>query len=322
MRGGDGGAPPQAPPRLVLILSENWTLAPGRDLRALVDMAVEAETAGFDAVMLSEHVVLGRGADAGGVPDNPREYALPGNQDPSTPWPDSLTLLGAIAAATTRVRLVASSVIATLRHPVLLAKQLATLDLLGEGRLVVQPTVSWHRPEYEALGVSFERRGELLDEHLAAWRVLWRDTPASFDGAHYRFSEVYLEPKPFRPAGPALWFGGERMHDRLLRRLVEFGSGFNPLGRPSEDDLGRLRSALAAAGRDPAGLEMVGGTRGRFPDATSVADLGEALASIPGQMARGFTTFCIKPSQFLDDPDGLGAFCRDVVERVAQITSK
>ena len=313
MRGGGGGA---ARPRLVLILSENWTLVPARKLGALVQMAVEAEESGFDGVMLSEHVVLGRGADAGGVPENPRDYALPGNQDPSTPWPDPLTLLAAVAGVTTTLRLVASSVIAPLRHPVLLAKQLATLDLLSEGRLVVQPTVSWHRPEYEALGVPFERRGELLDEHLAAWSVLWRETPASFEGQYYRFTEVSLEPKPFREQGPALWFGGQTMHDRLVRRLVRYGSGFNPLGTPSDEDLERLRSAMAAAGREMGELEMVGGTRGRFPDPASVADLGEALASIPAQLERGFTTICIKPSQFIDDPNQIGSFCREVVERV------
>jgi probable F420-dependent oxidoreductase len=313
MADGRGGA---VRPRLVLILTENWTLVPARDLRTLMRMAVEAEEAGFDAVMVSEHVVLGRGADAGGAPENPRDYALPGNQDPSTPWPDPLTLLAAVAGATTRLRLVASSIIAPLRHPALLAKQLATLDLLSEGRLVVQPTVSWHRAEYEALGVAFEDRGELLDEHLAAWRVLWRETPASFEARHYSFAEVSLEPKPLEDLGPALWFGGETMHQRLLRRLVEYGSGFNPLGTPSDDDLERLRSAMAAVGRDMSELEMVGGTRGRFATADGVADLGEALASIPAQLERGFTTICIKPSQFIDDPDEIGPFCRDVVERV------
>jgi alkanesulfonate monooxygenase SsuD/methylene tetrahydromethanopterin reductase-like flavin-dependent oxidoreductase (luciferase family) len=254
------------------------------------------------------------------VPENPRDYALPGNQDPSTPWPDAPTLLAAVASATTTLRLVASSIIAPLRHPLLLAKQLATLDLLSRGRLVVQPTVSWHRPEYEALVVPFERRGELLDEHLAAWRVLWRDTPASFDGRNYRFHDVWLEPKPFRPEGPALWFGGETMHERLLRRLVEFGSGFNPLGRPSDEDLERLRAGMAGAGRDIGELEMVGGTRGRFDGPDGVADLGEALASIPPQLERGFTTICIKPSQFIDDPNQIGTFCHEVVERVDALT--
>src|SRR6266571_3811714 len=161
------------PPKLILILSENWTLVPTNDLRLLVRMAVDAEDAGFDAVMMSEHVVLGPSAGAAGLPENPRDYALPENQDPRTPWPSSLLLLAAVAAATERLRLVAGAVIPPLRHPLLLAKELATLDLLSEGRLVVQPTVSWHRDEYEALGVPFDRRGDLLDEHLAAWQSLW-----------------------------------------------------------------------------------------------------------------------------------------------------
>lgn len=315
---GDGAAPP-TPPRLVLILSENWTLVPPRDLRSLVRMAGEAEEAGFDGVMVSEHVVLGPGADAEGLPENPRDYALPFNQDPSTPWPDALTLLSAIAGATSRIRLIASSIIAPLRHPVLLAKQLATLDLLSEGRLVVQPTVSWHRPEYEAIGMPFERRGELLDEHLEAWRVLWRDSPATFQGRHYRFHDVWLEPKAFSASGPPLWFGGQTLHDRLLRRLVTYGSGFNPLGAPTDDELERLREAMVESGRDPATLEMVGGTRGRFDGPDGVAELDEALASIPPQLGRGFKTICIKPSQFLEDLRGFDAWCREVVGRVAAL---
>jgi len=282
-------------------------------------MAVAAEDAGFDGVMVSEHVALGPGSDAEGLPENPREYALPGNQDPGSPWPDSLLLLASVAAATSRVRLIASSIIVPLRHPILLAKQLATLDLLSEGRLVVQPTVGWHRSEYDALGVPFGERGRLLDEHLAAWRALWATSPASFDGDHYAFRDVHLEPKPRRPEGPPLWFGGQTVHPRLMRRLTTYGSGFNPLGRPSDDDLERVRTSMRDAGRDPDELEMVGGTRGRFPDSTSVADLGEALSAIPEQVARGFGTICVKPSQFVDDPAGLPAFCRDVVARVDRL---
>jgi probable F420-dependent oxidoreductase len=312
---GEGGGAVR--PRLVLILSENWTLVPARSLGALVRMAVEAEAAGFDAVMVSEHIVLGPGADAGGLPENPRDYALPGNQDPSTPWPDPLTLLAAVAGVTTRLRLVASSIIAPLRHPLILAKQLATLDLLSEGRFVVQPTVSWHRAEYDAIGVPFERRGELLDEHLEIWREVWTESEIVHEGGSYGyFGPVSLEPKPFRPGGPFLWFGGERLREATLRRIVRYGDGFNPLGSPSDHDLARLQQAMATAGRNMGELEMVGGTRGRFPEATSTADLGEALASIPAELERGFTTICIKPSQFVDDPKRIGAFCREVVERV------
>jgi probable F420-dependent oxidoreductase len=307
------------PPKLILILSENWTIASPRNLRQLVNFAVEAEEAGFDGVMVSEHIVLASGSDADGLPGNPREYALPGNQDPRMPWPSSLVLLGAIAAATTRIRLIAGALIAPLRHPLVLAKQLATLDLLAEGRLVIQPTVSWHRAEYEALAVPFDQRGDLLDEHLAAWGVLWRDTPASFEGSHYRFTGVYLEPKPYRPSGPVLWFGGSSLHERLLRRIVEHGRGFNPLGSPKPGDVERIEEAMAQAGRDISELEMIGGTRGAFTDRTSVADLEQALASIPAQVARGFTSICIKPSQFTDDPAQVGPLCREIVARVSAL---
>ncbi len=307
--------------RLVHVLSENWTLTPPRDLRALVGMAQEAEDAGFDAVMVSEHVVLGPGADADGLMPNPRDYALPGNQDPATPWPSSIVLLSASAAPTTTLPLAASAIIAPLRHPLLLAKDLATLDLLSEGRLVVQPTVGWHEPEHAALGVPFADRGALLDEHLAAWRAAWGPSPASFAGEHYRFEDVWLEPKPFREDGVRLWLGSSTLHDRLLRRLVEYGHGWNPLGRPTDEDVARLRTALAEAGRDPADIELVGGTRGRFPDADSVADLDEALATIPSQIDRGFTSICIKPSQFLDDPSRHAEWCREVVAKVTALTA-
>jgi probable F420-dependent oxidoreductase len=308
-------------PRLVLVLSENWTLTPPRDLRALVEMAAVAEAAGFDAVMLSEHVVLGPSAGENGIMGNPREYALPGNQDPATPWPSSLVLLSAVAAATTRLRLAACAVIAPLRHPLLLARELGTLDLLSEGRLIVQPTVSWHREEYEALGVPFEQRGRRLDEQLAAWAAVWASSPASFEGEHYAFHDVYLEPKAWRPDGPRLWLGGESVHPRLLRRIVRYAHGFHPLGQPSDDDLEKLAAGLAEHGRRLDELELVGGLRPVFPDDLSPSPLEPALAQLPGLLERGFTTVCIKPSQYVDDIDRYPDWCAEVVERAANLAA-
>jgi probable F420-dependent oxidoreductase len=307
-----------ADPRLVLVLSENWTMTSPRDLRGLVRIAQEAEDAGIDAVMLSEHIVLGAGSGADGVMANPRDYAAPGNQDPATPWPDSIVLMSAIAAATTRLRLIGAAIIAPLRHPLLLAHQLAALDLLSEGRLVVQPTVSWHREEYAALGVDFAARGELLDEHLAAWRAAWTQSPASFAGEHYAFSDVWVEPKPYRPEGPRMWFGGMTMGPWIIRRLVEHGSGLHPFGTPTDEELRALSDAMVAAGRDPDELEMVGGIRGRFPDVSSVADLAEAAEAIPAQLERGFGTICFKPSMFTDDARDVGRVCRELMALAAR----
>ena len=307
-------------PRLVSVLTENWTMTDPRDLRGIVRMAQEAEDAGFDMIMISDHVLLGPSAGELGRMENPRDYAMPGNQDPATEWPSSIVMLSAIAAATTRIRVGGIALIAPLRHPLALAKDLATLDLLSEGRLVIQPTVSWHRDEYDALGVPFNKRGRILDEDLEIWAQVWAKSPASFHGEFFDFTDVYVDPKPFTPTGPAMWFGGESLTEPVLRRLVQYGSGYHPLGRPKPEDVALLRSGLEAAGRSIEEIEMVGGTRVEFPDATSTASLVTALDGIPEQMEMGFTTFCIKPSIFIDDRAAHAAFCREVIHRVSEIS--
>lgn len=306
-----------AHPRIMLILSENWTLCDARNTHRLIDWAVIAEECGIDAVMLSEHVVLGPSAGNVGRMSNPRMYALPGNQDPATPWPSSMMLLAAIAARTSRIRLFAGAIIAPLRHPVALAKDLATLDLISQGRLIVQPTVSWHEDEYVALGVPFHERGNLLDEQLAIWKLLWTQTPASYHGRYFQFDEVYCEPKPYRLGGPTLWFGGQSLTPRVVQRLVSYGSGFHPLGPPSAADMQQLDAALQAAGRSMKEIEMVGGIRATFTSDDQPADFEHALESIPPQVRAGFTTICIKPNQFIDDATQLRAFCQRAVKAFA-----
>ena len=316
---GSSGTGAGAKPRILFILSENWTLLSGRELPELVRWARIAEDSGVDGVMLSEHVVLGPDASANGVMGNPRDYAMPGNQDPEMPWPNSIVLLAAMATATQRLRLVAGAIIAPLRHPLLLARELGTLDLVSEGRLVVQPTVSWSKDEYDALGVPFAARGKILDEQLEVLRRAWRPGPFSYHGEFFSFDDVSLEPRAYREDGPRLWFGGQRLHGPLVRRLVRHGHGFHPLGRPTPADLTTLTEAMAEAGRDVGELEFVGGTRAVFPDDRSVADLGAAMDPIREQLAAGFRTFCVKPSQFIDDPGDLPRFCADVVRRLEEM---
>ena len=133
--------------RWVMVLTENDAIVDPRDLGGLVELAVTAERCGVDAVMLSDHIALGPSAGANGVMQNLRDYAAPGNQDPATAWPSSIVLMSAIAQATTTLRVVGGAIIFPLRHPLQLAKDLGSLDLLSRGRLVVLPTVSWHDDE-------------------------------------------------------------------------------------------------------------------------------------------------------------------------------
>ncbi len=306
-------------PKIMLILSENWTLVDGQDLGTLVDWAVIAEQAGIDGVMLSEHVSLGPGAGSLGREANERAYMAPGNQDPDTPWPSSLLLMSAIAARTSRIRIFGGAIIVPLRHPIQLAKDLATLDCLANGRLIVQPTVSWHDEEYRHLGVPFNRRGDLLDEHLDAWQLLWGASPATFHGDFYSFDDCFLSPKPVRSGGPTLWFGGQSLHPRLMQRLLKFGAGFHPFGAPTSQDLEFLAQSLQDAGRDPARFELIGGIRASFPDDHSPADLEQAMESIPPQMEQGFGTFCVKSNQFIDHPDQIAEFCQQLVSSFASL---
>jgi alkanesulfonate monooxygenase SsuD/methylene tetrahydromethanopterin reductase-like flavin-dependent oxidoreductase (luciferase family) len=310
----------EQPLRAVMVLSENWTLTSPLDLRALVNLAAVAERAGVDTVMLSEHVVLGADSVATGAMVNPRDYAAPGNQDPATPWPDSIVLASAIAASTTKLRIALAAIIAPLRHPLLLAKQLATLDLLAEGRFVVQPTVSWSRDEYAALGVDYASRGAILDAQLEAMHAAWTaptGESSSHLSDHFSYANVWCEPR--RGVAPKMWFGGERLHPALIDRIVRYGSGFHPFGTPTEEELSLLHQAMRAYGRDPAELELVGGIRGRFADSTSTANLDEALADIPAKVAAGYRSICFKPSMFTDSIDGVEEVCKQVVAAIQSI---
>jgi alkanesulfonate monooxygenase SsuD/methylene tetrahydromethanopterin reductase-like flavin-dependent oxidoreductase (luciferase family) len=308
--------------RWLMVHTENDAIVDSRDLGGLVELAVSAERAGADGVMLSDHVLLGRSAGAGGIMGNPRDYAAPGNQDPATAWPSSLVMLSAIAQATSTLRLVAGAIIFPLRHPLILAKDLGTLDLLSQGRLTVLPTVSWHEDEYAALGVPFRERGAILDEQLEVVTKAWAGPyPVRHEGTRFAFDDVWLEPGAHRPAGPTLWFGGQGMHPPLVRRIARYGSGLNPFGALTVDDLALLEKGMTEAGRSMSELELVGGIRGRFDTPDDIADVDEALADLPRQVEQGFTTICFKPAMFcrsVDEVPALIAHLIDAGERLSR----
>jgi len=310
--------------RTLMVLSENWTLKPSMSISDVVDLAVAAEAAGVDGIMLSDHIVLGPSANSEGEPLNLRDYAAPGNQDPMTPWPSPMVLLSAIAARTTKLRLVFGAIIAPLRHPLNTAKDLGTIDLLSNGRLIVLPTVSWHEEEFRALGVDFSKRGAILDEQLEIWHRAWSDNPISFHGEHYSFDDVYVEPKAYRPGGPTLWFGGSSVHNSLISRMVKYGSGFNPFGSPTPEELAELSARLTEAGRSMSEIEMVGGIRGEFHSADDLANLEEAMDGALTQLRQGYRTMCFKPSMFTDSVAEVPEVCRKVVaglnERLASLS--
>ena len=231
-------------------------------LRDVVELARIAEAAGFDDVCIGDHVVMG------GDPDSRPPWAR-GPRFPHRPqerFPEPLTMLAAIATATSRVRLVTCILIAPLRAPVLLAKTAATLHELSEGRLVLGVSVSWMAEEYAALGVPFEERGRRLDDLVGACRALWSRSPASFTSPTVSFQDVYCEPRPAGADAIPIWFGGQ-FTPRLVRRVATWGQGFLPHLDASTtwESVGmqtaQLQEAMRARGRDPATLEV----GARFP---------------------------------------------------------
>jgi probable F420-dependent oxidoreductase len=304
------------PLKPLLLLTENWDLFNPRDLHSIVNAAQVAEAEGIDGVMLSEHIVLGRNSESAGAKTNPREFDAPNNQPPTTAHPSSMIMLGAIAAATTRLTLFAGAILPVLRHPLQVAKDLATLDLLSKGRLVALPTVSWGEEEYAALGKDFHKRGKMLDEQYEVWQKCWREGPASHAGEFYKFDEVYVEPKPWTPSGPRLWPTGAYLHPAALRRVVKYGSGYAPGGPMAPGEWDQICEALTAAGRDPKSFDVLGGIMGSFKGTDDVADLDEACKQIPTNVRSGATVIVAKPSQYIRSLDEFPAFCRRFADRV------
>ena len=307
--------------KLIFTMSENWTLVEPRDVAGQVQLAVEAEKAGFDGAMVSDHIVLGKGADEVGLPLNIRDYAQPGNQNPATPWPSNVVLMSAVAAVTDHIRIISGAMIAPLRHPLILAKDLATLDLLSKGRLVVLPSVSWHKSEYDALGVPFHKRGKVLNEQLEILKLVWSGSPASFEGDFFNFDTVWVEPGPYRPGGPPLWFGGDSANKNLLHRLSTYGSGHMGNGATSREDFDRIVQHLNENGRSIEEIELVGGFGAKFEDAESTVKVDDVLWQLLPQLKRGIRTFNIKPSQYTDDISEMPSIFSEFVEKAGNIAA-
>src|SRR5262249_48803139 len=174
-----------------------------------------AEATGFDSVFAVEHVVF---------PDNYTSvypYApggrLPGG--PSLTFPDPLIWLTWVAAATTRLRFMTAVMILPQRNPLVLAKEVATLDYLSGRRIEVGLGVGWLKDEFEALGIPFERRGKRADEYVAAMRALWANDSASYAGEFVKFDQVNCNPKPVAKSVPITIGGHSEAAARRAGRL-------------------------------------------------------------------------------------------------------
>ncbi|MDQ3739176.1 MAG: TIGR03619 family F420-dependent LLM class oxidoreductase [Actinomycetota bacterium] len=232
----------------------------------LAETARTAETAGFESLWAGEHVVL------------PDPQVPPSPMDPQDPALDSLLALTWAAAATTTIRLATGIIILPQRNPVVLAKQLASLDVLSGGRLSLGVGVGYLEPEFRAIGANFSDRGKVTDEYLEAMEHLWYDEHPEYHGRFAEFTGVDAHPRPVQQPIPII-VGGHR--PPAYRRAVARGHGWYGFALTPDDTatcLAGLRKIADSVER-PNGLgelEISVTPRGRFTAeaVAAFADLG------------------------------------------------
>ncbi len=224
----------------------------GIDGHDALEVCRRAEAVGFESVWGGEHVILPSRIESR------YPYTADGKipAEPDTPIPDPLIWLAFAAAAAPTVRLGTCILIVPQRNPLVLAKEIATLDRLSGGRVELGIGVGWLREEFEALGVPWEHRGARNDEYVEAMRALWAGPHAEYHGRFVDFGPVTCSPRPVQGRIPIL-VGGDT--DAAIRRAARLADGYFP-GEGDIDRLAgliaRVREAAEDAGRDPAGIEI------------------------------------------------------------------
>jgi probable F420-dependent oxidoreductase len=269
-------------------------------------IATAAESAGFESIWTVEHVLVPRGYESEYPYD--KSGKMPGGE--TTNFPDPLVWLSFVAACTTTIKLATGILIVPQRNPGVLAKEVATLDTLSGGRMVLGVGVGWLEEEFDALGVPFAQRGKRLDDYVAAMRALWASDDASHSGEFTNFASVVSRPRPVHDAVPIV-VGGHS--EAAARRAGRLGDGFFP-GKGSNEQLSELFDVMRATAlehdRDPDAIEITTGGAAAFaPD--PVAALKE-LEEI------GVDRVVIPPLSF--DVDGIGPaleqFGQNVIAKV------
>jgi len=216
--------------------------------QAVRRLARAIEDIGYDQLDMFDHVVMGYPTATRAAPIYP----------PQMPIMEALMVLAYAAAVTDRIGLGTEVLVLPQRQPVLVAKQVSTLDILSNGRVRLGVGVGWQASEYDALEENFANRGRRMDEAIRLLRAYWGEERIDFAGEYYTSTAMAMEPKPQRKAALPIWIGGNS--PRALRRVGELGDGWLATAFTSADKaaaaIATIRSHAEAAGRDPSTIGM------------------------------------------------------------------
>jgi probable F420-dependent oxidoreductase len=212
-----------------------------------MDLARAAEERGFDSLFFPEHTH---------IPAS-RLSAFPGGGDlPPEYWHshDPFVALTACAAVTSRIRLGTGICLVIERDPITLAKEIASLDMISNGRVVLGVGAGWNREEMENHGANFPHRWKILREKVLAMQAIWSNEEAEFHGEYVDFDPLWSYPKPIQAGGPPIWIGANSKW--VFDRVADYADGWMPIGGLGSGNLERMSEALAARGRDIKDLDL------------------------------------------------------------------
>jgi probable F420-dependent oxidoreductase len=279
--------------KITMMLGSFDRLLGESNMAQAIDVAKIVDEAGLHAIAIGEHVSLSSSLEG-----YPYEGGLRYGDQGRKPYLEPAVLHGSFAAATSRVKLSNCILLAPLRPAVLLAKQLATIDVLSRGRLQPVFGTGWSRDEYASLNVDFSKRRQILRDNIAACRALWQQQPTTFRSETVSFEGLYSMPQPVQKRIPILL--AAKANEKNAALVAELCDGWET-GPDDSKSLDKLkegvhiyRQAFTAAGRDPKELIVKSHL---FPQRTQQDDLeldwAKTFANVRAMLEAGVTEFAI-----------------------------
>ncbi|HUY29259.1 MAG TPA: LLM class F420-dependent oxidoreductase [Candidatus Binataceae bacterium] len=232
-----------------------------------IELALAAEARGFESLWFPEHthIPASRKTPFPGGAELPKEYSH--THDP-------FVALGAAAAVTKKLRLGTGVCLVIERDPIVLAKEVASLDVISGGRVELGIGAGWNVEEMENHGAQFKKRWKIVREKILAMRQIWTQEAAEFHGEFVNFDPIWMFPKPVQPGGPPILLGSQSK--RAFERVAEYCDGWMPINFPRADfaaSVKQLRDAEKAAGRKKLGISMFGSSS-KEDEIRRLAELG------------------------------------------------